>query len=273
MSIHELFVEFRNNKNEFGHFEQSHALMSKRATLIEKIFKDMGFVPEIHTFNSFGGLFTDISIEEDFYPYNFYNIVVPVYSNENNNKTVFVTAHHDVMNIESDNVNDNTASIVNMIKLAEKIKESNKEFPVNIYFAFTDLEELGGRGAQVLSNRIRMGMYGDVKYIINLELTAHGEYIWAERKMNTNLLRNNLFKFLNGDIEFSGIPFADSVIFNKCGVCSLTIGTLPKTNSGNYDYSVWNICHRMSDNYYDTHDMGKFVDFLFNFLGDTNERY
>jgi len=269
MSTHDLFAEFRNNKNQFGHFEHSHALMSKRARLIEKLFIDMEFVPEITTFTSFAGLFSDVSVEED-YPYNFYNIVVPVYSNEKNTTSVFITAHHDVMNVESDNVNDNTASIINMINLAKMIKESDKEFPVNIKFAFTDLEELGGRGAQVLSNRIRMGLYGKVKYIINLELTAHGEYIWAEKRRET-ALKNDLISFLGKDnIDFEFIPFADSIIFNRYDIDSLTIGTLPKNKQGGYDYKVWNICHRMSDTYYDSSNMDKFVNFLFNFLGVNN---
>lgn len=196
----------------------------------------------------------------------FYNIVVPVITGKDSD-TIFLTAHHDVININSQNVNDNTASIVNLLVLMQMLKENEKDINHNIIICYPDVEEYGGEGAKIIAQRINNGNYGNVKCVLNLELTAHGKNIWIERGRNS-YLRNELKNFLGKEnYEETNIPFADSFVFQWAGIDSATIGTLPVNPITNkYDYSVWNICHKDNDDTYNLEDMQNFTNFLYNFL-------
>lgn len=203
----------------------------------------------------------------------FHNIVVPVITGKDA-KTIFLTAHHDVININSENVNDNTASIVNLLVLMQMLKENEQDINRNVYIAFPDCEEYGGEGAKIISKRILDGKYGSVDYVINLELTAHGKNVWLERVpyrfYRENYLVHKLMNFLgDGNWRSTPIPFADSFVFQRDEIDSVTIGTLPhilNNESLGYDYSVWNICHQDNDNKYNLEDMQNFTNFLFNFI-------
>lgn len=204
----------------------------------------------------------------------FYNIIVPVITGKDSN-TIFLTAHHDVININSNNINDNTASIINLLVLIQMLRDNANDINHNVYIAFPDCEEYGGEGAKIIANRIISGKYGNVQYVLNLELTAHGKNIWLEnvpyRFKKENFLTDRLIKFLgDGNWEKSRIPFADSFIFQWHEIDSVTIGTLPDAPTGvytsKYDYSVWRICHQDNDDKYSLEDMQNFTNFLFNFI-------
>ena len=253
----ELIDGFNAVKNSRTHFQNISPKLSERAVFIINQLTRMGFPFSVELF----------SVKEIY----FYNIIVNLIGNKSTD-TIMLTAHHDVLNINSDNVNDNTASIVNLLVLMQKIWENPEGINTNIIVAFPDCEEYGGVGAQILSQDIKKGKYGNVKYILNLELTAHGKNIWIERltyphMRDGSVLLKNLKEFLgkeNYEEEF--IPFADSVIFQKHEFDSLTIGTLPLNEDKRYDYSVWFICHRDNDDLYNIEDMESFTNFLFNFI-------
>lgn len=250
----ELIDGFNANKNSRTHFQNDSPKLSERAVFIINQLTKIGFPFSVELF----------SVEGVY----FYNIVVNLIKKDTSN-TIILTAHHDVLNINSDNINDNTASIVNLLVFMQKIWKNPEGITNNIMVAFPDCEEYGGVGAQILSQQINNGKYGNVKYVLNLELTAHGKNIWLERTYNgtTNSLSDKLVKFLGKDnYKTSPIPFADSTIFQRYSIDSITIGTLPLNADGSYDYSVWSICHRDDDNKYNLEDMQKFTDFLFNFI-------
>lgn len=252
----EILDGFLGVKNSRTHFQNTSPKLSERAVFIIQQLTEMGFPFSVELF-SIQGVY-------------FYNIIVPVIRKETED-TIMLTAHHDVLNINSNNVNDNTASIVNLLVFMQKIWENPKEINTNIIVAFPDCEEYGGVGAQIISQDIQNGKYGNVKYVLNLELTAHGQHIWQEfmpyRFKQKNSLTDKLYSFLGSEnIESSPIPFADSTIFQKNEIDSVTIGTLPLNSIGNYDYSIWSICHRDDDDKYNLEDMENFTNFLFNFI-------
>lgn len=255
MINHKEFLDgFTAHKNSRTHFQNTSPKLSERAVFIIHQLTRMGFPFSVELF----------SVEEVF----FYNIVVRVIKKDTPD-TIILTAHHDVLNINSNNINDNTASIVNLLVLMQRIWENPEGITNNIMVAFPDCEEYGGVGAQFLSQKIKNKEYGNVKYILNLELTAHGKNIWIERTYNgiTNSLTSKLIGFLGeGNYKTSPIPFADSTIFQRYGIDSITIGTLPLNNDGSYNYSVWGICHQDNDDLYNIEDMEKFTNFLFNFI-------
>lgn len=77
-----------------------------------------------------------------------------------------VIAHHDIVNPDSDNANDNSASVINAIYLKSICPEIN--------VVLTDGEEYGFLGAKRLGKQILEGKFGEVEWVLNLELTGIG---------------------------------------------------------------------------------------------------
>jgi len=77
-----------------------------------------------------------------------------------------IMAHHDVMNVKSDNCNDNSASVINAIACKTLMPELN--------VAITDGEETGGIGASRAAEKINEGVFGNIEFVLNFELTALG---------------------------------------------------------------------------------------------------
>lgn len=259
IDIDSIFNGFSENKNVLGQYHIEQAPPSNRLKYIVDVFTNkFDLKPEVQPF--------EITYKNNSSIYNFFNVIVPLYERDDLQKTIFINAHHDVANLKSENVNDNTASIVNLMLLAQRIINDTIGFNYNIFLSFTDCEEYGGRGADYLSEIINMGAYKDVEFVLNLELTSHGEQVWVERQHNNinNKLQLLLQEHFSAGVLF--IPFADSFIFKKNLINSLTIGTLPLTENGQYDVSHWNICHSHTDNYYNKEDMLSFVDRLFQFI-------
>ena len=203
------------------------------------------------------------------------NIIVRFKAKEETDDTIMFTAHHDVSNVNSDNCIDNSASVCNLLKFAEELKD--KELDKNIYIVFTDGEEYGGKGARYLSERIHKGEFGQfVEYIVNLEITARGKNYWAERQMSdSNLLdkiRNMSVGRENKVFAEHGVPFNDSIIFRRFNIDSVCIGSITdkdvKALETKYFCETWGMCHSSNDSFSLAveEDMSEFVELLHKFI-------
>lgn len=89
-----------------------------------------------------------------------YNVIMKGTSNR------MVIAHHDIVNPNSENANDNSASVINAIYLKSLVPELN--------VVLTDAEEVGFRGAEHLGEQIVNGVFGEIEWVLNLELSGKG---------------------------------------------------------------------------------------------------
>jgi len=193
----------------------------------------------------------------------FYNIILPGDSGK------FVTAHHDVVNINSDNANDNSASVINAIMTKILSPETT--------VILLDAEEppMMGVGSQRASEMINVGKYGKCDWILNFELTGKGgENFFIGNYGNT--LNNHIKNLFNCPVVQT--PFNDANIFNKNGLISTVINPLPilsekssyrdyndelLTHNGHYlDFSIVYNCHSIRDSIdtIDPKDMQDFVE-------------
>ena len=256
-----------NIKNPFNSLLGSEEISPRANYIIQELDK-MGVEYEVETFpigqerilkakELFG-----LEIQKNIY----YNIIAKFTTPNPTQDALFFVAHHDVNNVHSENCNDNTASVCNLLDLAYQLSNQTHSKQRNVFIAFTDCEEFGGFGAMRLSQRILAGDYGIVSHLINLELTAYGDTIWVENAIHDlgkktlknieGILENNYFKEL--------VPFNDSVIFRMFGLDSLCIGTLYKKQNGKLNKDGWFLCHSMEDDFSQAQskDMSVFVNFL-----------
>jgi hypothetical protein len=157
-----------------------------------------------------------IDYELDIFPYretSAYNLILKGSSSK------MVVAHHDIVNPDIDNANDNSASVINAIMIKKLMPEMN--------VILLDGEEYGGVGSQRVSNQIKSGYFGKIDWVLNLELTGKGGkyfFIGDYPGPLTNHIKS-LF-----DCPVVRTPFNDSVIFRKNGIDSCVINPLPPTN-------------------------------------------
>jgi hypothetical protein len=157
-----------------------------------------------------------IPYELDIFPYrdtSAYNLILKGSSSK------MVVAHHDIVNPDIDNANDNSASVINAIMIKKLMPEMN--------VILLDGEEYGGVGSQRVSNQIKSGYFGNIDWVLNLELTGKGGkyfFIGDYPGPLTNHIKS-LF-----DCPVVRTPFNDSVIFRKNGIDSCVINPLPPTN-------------------------------------------
>jgi|GEM_PF-5462281 len=131
------------------------------------------------------------------YEYNFRNIVMPGESN------VYFMAHYDVWNIKSDNANDNSASVFNLIALKSICPRAN--------VVLVDGEEPAffGKGSTRLAENLINTKYSKIK-VINLDITGIGKDILVSNYSNGELSRN----FVNiVDATVYSFPFNDAISF------------------------------------------------------------
>jgi len=186
-----------------------------------------------------------------------YNIILPGTSSK------LVVAHHDIVNPNIDNANDNSASIINAIAL--KINKPS----VNI--ALLDGEEVGGFGAQRLSEQILAGKLGKIDWVLNLELTGNGGETFFIGNYPGKLSELILEKF---ECPVVLTPFNDSVVFRRNGIDSVVINPLPlldgkrvsgvKYTKDQLDFRLLSNCHTDQDTIgtIDPGDMQKFVELV-----------
>lgn len=157
-----------------------------------------------------------------------------------------VVAHHDISNPDIDNANDNSASVINAIMLKKLVPE--------ITVVLLDGEECGGIGSNRLSDQINKGEFGDIDWVLNLELTGRGgKYFFIGDYPGK--LTDHIKSIFNCPIVTT--PYNDSVTLRKNGIDSVVINPLPPLESGTsqvkwdnntyLDYSMLFNCHTDRD--------------------------
>jgi hypothetical protein len=190
----------------------------------------------------------------------FYNIILP------GNSGKFVTAHHDIVNINSDNANDNSASVINAIMTKIHSPETT--------VILLDAEEppMMGVGSQRASEMINSGNYGKCDWILNFELTGKGGLHFFVGDYD-NVLNDHIKSLFNCPVVQT--PFNDASIFVKNGIVSTVINPLPPLikksvyskevisyDGTPLDFSIVYNCHSMKDSLdtIDPKDMKDFVE-------------
>jgi hypothetical protein len=169
-----------------------------------------------------------------------YNIILRGTSNR------MVVAHHDVLNPEIDNANDNSASVINAIMVKKLMPQIN--------VVLLDGEEAGGLGSQRCSDLINGGKFGKIDWVLNLELSGRGgKYFFIGDYPGK--LSNHIKSIF--DCPSVITPFNDSVTFRRNGIDSVVINPLPvligETSHVKWRddvYLDWKLllnCHRPSD--------------------------
>jgi hypothetical protein len=184
-----------------------------------------------------------------------YNIILKGNSNR------MVVAHHDIVNPKVDNANDNSASIINAIMV--------KKLMPHINVVLLDGEEVGGLGSQRVSEQINEDYYGDIEWVLNLELTGKGgKYFFVGNYPGK--LQDRIVDMFNCPIVQT--PYNDSVTIRKNGIDSCVINPLPPLNEGTsnvkwsedtyLDYKLLFNCHTSRDTLstIDINDMKEFVE-------------
>jgi hypothetical protein len=188
----------------------------------------------------------------------FFNIILP----GTNGKVI--TAHHDVLNINSDNANDNSTSVINAIMT----KINSPETTV----VLLDGEEppMMGVGSQRLSDQILAGDWGKIDWILNFELTGKGGKHFFIGNYQNELAKHIVDLF---GCQMVTTPFNDAATFNNRGIISTVINPLPPLLTEGYssvksydgtplDFSILSNCHSLRDSVdtIDPLDMKTFVE-------------
>lgn len=157
-----------------------------------------------------------------------------------------VVAHHDIVNPNIDNANDNSASVINAIMI--------KKLMPHINVVLLDGEECGGLGSQRVSDQINEGYFNTIDWVLNLELTGKGgKYFFIGNypgKLSDHI--KSIF-----DCPITNTPYNDSVTFRKNGIDSVVINPIPPLNEGKssvkwdndtyLDFSMLYNCHSSKD--------------------------
>ncbi len=142
--------------------------------------------------------------------------------------TKMVVAHHDIVNPNIDNANDNSASIINAIMV--------KKLRPDINVVLLDGEEAGGIGSEVISKKINDGYFGQIDWVLNLELTGRGgKYFFIgdyPGKLTDHI--KSIF-----DCPIYKTPYNDSVTFRVHGIDSVVINPIPPLNEGQTSSVKW----------------------------------
>ena len=154
---------------------------------------------------------------------NCYNLILKGDSNR------MVVAHHDIVNPNIDNANDNSASVINAIMIKKLMPHMN--------VVLLDGEECGGLGSQRVSDQINEGYFDTIDWVLNLELTGRGgKYFFIGNypgKLSDHI--KSIF-----DCPITNTPYNDSVTFRKNGIDSCVINPIPPLNEGKTSQVKWN---------------------------------
>ncbi len=172
-----------------------------------------------------------------------------------------IVAHHDIVNPNIDNANDNSASVINAIMVKKLMPEMN--------VVLLDGEECGGLGSQRVSEQINEGYFGTIDWVLNLELTGKGgKYFFIGNYPGR--LSDHIKSIF--DCPITNTPYNDSVTFRKNGIDSVVINPIPPLNEGKssvkwnddtyLDFSMLYNCHSSKDTIdtIDINDMKHFVE-------------
>lgn len=170
-----------------------------------------------------------------------YNIILPGTSDK------WVSAHYDVVNTSTDNANDNSASVINAIML-------KKLYPsVNVVLLDGEEPPVMGGGSRHMAKRMNNGDFGNVKYVLNFELSGKGGENFFIGDYPGHL-SDSIVK-LFPDTPIMQTPFNDAEMFYRTGIDSLVINPLPvieketqlQNDNGYLDFSMLFNCHSSKD--------------------------
>lgn len=187
---------------------------------------------------------------------NCYNIILRGSSSR------MVVAHHDIVNANIDNANDNSASVINAISIKKLMPQIN--------VVILDGEEVGGFGSQRCSDMINRGDFGQIDWVLNLELTGKGgKYFFIGDYPGR--LTDHIKSIFNCPVVKT--PYNDSVTFRANGIDSCVINPLPPLTENKKSRVSWDKntfldfdllfnCHRETDSIssIDVNDMKEFVE-------------
>ena len=180
------------------------------------------------------------------------NIQVFLPATVQTNSSIVFTAHYDIVNNASENCQDNTASVCNLLDLCRVVSLMDVR-EQNVYIVFTDGEECGGKGAKHLSTQINGAELGEVSGIISLELTANGSEMWAEKIYPGKKLTDNLNTVLGKKVKQFMTPYNEAISMRTNGLDAICIGILPpeeikSLERGKWSQS-WGLCHSKNDTF------------------------
>jgi hypothetical protein len=238
--MYEKIYDFCKARNS-GSIYRNGLEYSPRVKFLLELTTELGLNPEVHEFK----------VNESTLGF---NIVL------RGESTRLVTAHHDIVNPDIDNANDNSASVINAI--------ATKLLKPEVTVVLLDGEEVGGLGAHHLSEEILSGEFGEVEWILNLELTGRGGSTFFIGDYPGKLQDHIRGIF---DCPIVSTPFNDSVIFRRNGIDSVVINPLPILEEDTspvmwedlyLDYDMLFNCHTKRDTIdtINTEDMQKFVE-------------
>lgn len=223
--------------------------LSVRAQAICELLRESGLEPKLDLFSEpTGARLCNISVE---------------FNGTTDEEKVVFTAHHDVNNLQSDNVLDNTASLANLLALAARLAQAPPTRGCTI--VFTDNEEFGASGARRLAQQVLAGELGPVLGIVNSELTASGR-VWLDSAEQASL--SLLLQAACPGAPLHPTPFNDSHVFRRHGIPSVCLGLLPEEELQQLlkrGYcKTWGECHKLSDDLHhaDPQSMQSYVDLL-----------
>jgi len=256
---YELLKEMCAIKTDFNAFVPQYNPITNRVAYIIFQLEQFGIDFELDMFNAEDAFDDETPLNE--LKTKYVNVVVKFNSTLNSNATTVFLAHHDVVNLNSDNCQDNTASVCNLLHLCQliKIKQDNNTLENNVVICFTDAEEGGAfntkAGSVRLGHKINKGEYGNVKFAVNLELTANGKNLWYAPYIVENTTENVVTKLkqVNINAKLYKVPPNDCIALHKQKIESVCIGTLDDDNALQIvEIGVchtWLLCHKDKDDF------------------------
>lgn len=176
----------------------------------------------------------------------FYNI----YCFGNSNK--FLSAHYDVVDVNVDNANDNSASVINCI--------SYKLMNPSINILILDGEEppFGGSGSNFAAKYLKANNI-PVRWIFNLELTGAGSHFFID---NAKTILSDGIKQNFPEVIVTPTPFNDAMIFREYGIPSNVTTTINLLEDGKPDMTPLYNSHGPKDSVdkMSVEDMKNFVE-------------
>ena len=245
--MYEKIYDFCKVRNLGNVYKNDPETPTPRVQFLMNLLDSEGIKYELDKFETGGGWLNKKSIG--------YNIVLKGNSNR------MVVAHHDVNNPHIDNANDNSASVINAIMV--------KKLMPHIHVVLLDGEEFGGLGSQRVSDQINEGYYGDIEWVLNLELSGKGgKHFFIGNYPGP--LHDRILELFNCPVVQT--PYNDSVTIRRNGIDSCVINPLPPLAEGKssvkwddntyLDYSMLFNCHSPKDTVdtIDPKDMKEFVE-------------
>ena len=159
-------------------------------------------------------------------------------------------AHHDVVNPKSENANDNSASVICAICIKYLFPELN--------VVLTDGEEVGMDGSKRIASQIKNGEFGEIEWVLNLELCGLGGDNFIVGKTGTPL-QKRLSSLFSAPAFHT--PPSDCYPLLKEKINTTVINPMPFHEDGTPNNSNWANCHTMGDTLdkIDIDDMERFV--------------